>query len=143
MTLQDFVNHPRSRAADLQAWHVAVLRFYTTSSFRQINGPLRDGARPHPLAMVVFYLSEAIKKLQGAKAPEESDCEVVLWHGMEGADLYMRQFKKLGATELGAMSATEVRDLAQKRSEEAVAVVFKHIAAAPAGGASLQYLSVY
>lgn len=62
-----FVEHNRTpllnklkkkTAANLESHHVLALRLYTTNLFTEINDPLRQCSRPHPLASTV---SEATK----------------------------------------------------------------------------------
>jgi hypothetical protein len=74
MTLEHFVNHPTSKLAGLKIHHVLVLRLYTSSSFRKFNAPLRQGETSHPWKFIVYFLTEALKKLRVVAAklhPEE------------------------------------------------------------------------
>ena len=52
----------------VRAEQVAALRLFTSSSFKQINEPLRDGRCPHPFKATVFFLTEALKKLRAVAA---------------------------------------------------------------------------
>ena len=67
-TLADFVNHEYSRLAQLLRPHVLALRMYTSSSYPCFNKPLRDRQKPHPFAMSVYYLADALKKLRAVGA---------------------------------------------------------------------------
>ena len=41
-----------------------VLRLYTSSSYPRFNTPLRQRVKPHPFAMSVYFLDEALRKLK-------------------------------------------------------------------------------
>lgn len=89
MMLNDFVAHKTSREAALSRWQVAMLRLYTSSSYKRFNGPLRQKQKPHPFRMSVFVLTEAIKKLRGGSVEstlndEESISSKYLWRGIQG-----------------------------------------------------------
>ena len=68
-SLSDFCEHPIAKFCGLTDAEVFVLRYYTTAGFKGINWPLRDKGRreraePHLLAVLVFTLTTAIKKLR-------------------------------------------------------------------------------
>ena len=58
--------------AQLSEAHVVALRWYTTESYRAINGPLRDAehAGPHPFAATLAFIAQAIGKLRALEAPD-------------------------------------------------------------------------
>ena len=77
---------------------------------RYINGPLRnqkafyEKQRPHPLPVLVGFISEAVKKLRAAYAQNQGDqatVETRLWRGMKNLDIQddFLQLRK-GGTEL-------------------------------------------
>jgi hypothetical protein len=77
MTLDDFVAHPDSLAANLSRAHVLALRLYTSATYKVINDPLRglasgERALPHDLPVTVAFIQDAIKKLRAVSAPEET-----------------------------------------------------------------------
>lgn len=57
-------------AADLDRPTVLALRLYTTSAFRSINKPLRDG-RKHPYPVLVSHIVNGITKLRCEAAKKE------------------------------------------------------------------------
>ena len=63
---------PDARKAKLTAAHVLALRLYTSNSYARINGPLRDGARPHPFPATTYYIHDAIAKLLLAAGRDEA-----------------------------------------------------------------------
>ena len=75
MRLDDFANHATAKKCRLTKPEVLALRFYTTAGFRSINNPLRDMDRlgrheAHPLPIMVWLLSSAVKKLRTAFAED-------------------------------------------------------------------------
>jgi hypothetical protein len=85
-------------------------RYYTTAGFKGINWPLRDQQRrdegqPHKLAVLVFILAQAIKKLRAwAANSEEAYKPVELFRGMSNRMIF-DSFMVNGGTELAPMSA--------------------------------------
>jgi hypothetical protein len=59
--------------AKLKAHHILALRLYTTSSYSQINNPLRQDPpqRPHPFAATTGLLDNGNKALAGEKFLEQ------------------------------------------------------------------------
>lgn len=90
---------------------VFALRFYTTAGFKGINWPLRDQNRrsekqPHRLAVLVFVLAGAIKKLRAwAANAEGAQRRVDLFRGMSNRKIF-DEFMTAGGTELAPMSTT-------------------------------------
>jgi len=146
MRLDDFTKLESCKLAKLKKHHVAVLRLYTTSSFRELNGPLRNEMKPHPLALTVYYLCEAIKKLRVVRAKvdaQEFNSEVVLWRGLSNATLDIKKFKEVGGTELAPMSTTMSVDIANKYSDSASPLILRYKTSGLNTGVCLQFLSVY
>ena len=121
MMLADFVNHPSSQTAKLNEAQVLALRLYTTAAFDSLNAPLRDKDRawPHPLAITVKMITEAIKQLRANEAHSADDSDERsarandLWRGLRDShvnDTFLRQ----GGTELAPMSTTTRLDIAIK-----------------------------
>ena len=68
MSLQDYVDHPSAKLANLSECHVMALRLYTSSSYRLFDVPLRNG-RPSVLCIA---LDQALRQLRavGLKTDE-------------------------------------------------------------------------
>lgn len=142
MRLEHFAELPNAVAAGLKRAHVLALRLYTTSVHHSINKPLREGcspSHPHPYPATVVLLCDALKRMRttaedqardeakraataqaGAAdvgSPTKMDEAVTistLWYGM--ADVVphqLHELKQRGATELGFLSATSSRALAE------------------------------
>ena len=127
-----------------EAEFVAV-RFYTSPSFWRINGPLRRG-ETHPWPMVVYFLSQGIKKLRGVQAqvnPERFAAETTLWRGMKDLELDIGEFKTFGGTELAPMSTTTCEDVAKHYAQSKVPLVFKYKVSGLNAGVCIQFLSLY
>ena len=102
MTLDDFVKHPAAVAADLDRATVLALRLYTTSAYKSINRPLREG-RKHPYPALVAYIVNGITKLRAVAAKKEDQRPVECFRGLkiDPSD----EFFGRGATDLSFMSA--------------------------------------
>ena len=99
-----------------------ALRFYTTWGFVGINMPLRDSQRradgaPHRLAVLVFTLAGAIKKLRAmaANAPD-AQIPMDLFRGMANRQIF-EGFMAQGGTEFAPMSSTGELWVALKYSQ--------------------------
>ena len=145
-TLADFVNHEYSRLAQLLRPHVLALRMYTSSSYPCFNRPLRERKKPHPFAMAVYYLADALKKLRAVAAqidPEGFTKEVVLWRGMQDLTLDKDEFTKKGGTELAPMSTSHSKSVAFKYAASQAPLVFKYKTLnGMQRGASIEFLSL-
>ena len=73
ISLSHFVQQPQAKHCSLLFIEVASLRFYTTTSYTLINGPLRqinpndatkEANRQHPLAITTYYITSSLKKLR-------------------------------------------------------------------------------
>jgi hypothetical protein len=119
MRLDDFANHATAKKCKLSKPEVLALRFYTTAGFRSINNPLRDMDRrerheEHPLPIMVWLLSSAVKKLRTAFAEDaQVNSDFDLYRGMGNVSLE-NEFLKKGGTELSPMSTTEDLTIAIK-----------------------------
>ena len=118
--LEDFMKQDSCKRAGLRRPHVIALRLYTTHAYKAINDPLRDEQRlsqghRHPLAAVVKYISEGIKKLRAIVATEAANDQrygrkmahenVTLWRGLKKVHVG-NAFIANGGTELAPMSTT-------------------------------------
>jgi hypothetical protein len=149
MRLEDFVNHEHSLSVGLQEAEVVALRLYTTSAFKQINGPLRDQERissgkPHPLPVTVSLITRGIKKLRAINADSEDAVRSkVLWRGMRNVkptDL----FASKGGTELAPMSTTTDIKTAVSYSVSEESLIFRIVTANRLQcGADLHWLSAF
>jgi hypothetical protein len=110
LTLEDFVNLEICQLAGLKPWHVAVLRMYTSSSFSQFNVYLRRKTNPHPFKLSIYYLDEALRMMRSLEAqldPEAYNQTKVLYRGMADVEMDLKEFQRVGGTELAMMSTTE------------------------------------
>ena len=104
---------------------VLALRLYTTWVFKSINNPLRylDRTTAHPLAVTVFFLADAIKRLRACGAYDKQG-EVTLWRGMKNVrvdDTFMAE----GGSERAPMSTTSDLAVAASYSASECALFFK------------------
>jgi len=81
MSLDDFCKHPTAVAAGLDRATVLALRLYTTSVFRSINRPLREGRR-HPYPALVSKLVDGIVKLRAFQTKNEDHRTYEFWRGL-------------------------------------------------------------
>jgi len=146
MKLEDFVKHPTSKLAGLKPHHVAVLRLYTSSSFRKFNGPLRWGENPHPWKFALYVLTEALKMLRVVDArlhPADFSQVKLLYRGMKNMEVDAEQIKRLGGTELAPMSTTDQKAVALAYSKSQCPLVFVFKTMGLSRGVCIQYLSLY
>ena len=109
-TLSDFHSMTPAKKAQLSLAEVAALRLYTTRAFRLVNGPLRQGIRPHPLAATTLFISRAVKKLRANHMHTgRAFSTQYLWRGLRNVTI-SEEFMLNGGTEPGCMSTS--RDLA-------------------------------
>lgn len=139
MKLDDFVAHPTAVAAGLKRAHILALRLYTTSVCQHINQPLFVGCspeRPHPYPATVANICEALRRLRNV-ADEKSRADIkkaaghpaasagagfeqleavtTLWRGV--GDLpTLNELKARGGSELGFVSATSSRAVAEEQT---------------------------
>jgi len=144
MTLDDFVKHPQSVAAELSRPTVLALRLYTTSVFRSINRPLREG-RKHPYPALVTHLVDGIVKLRAQQALKDDGRTTEYWRGlrMDASD----EFFSRGATDLAFMSSLKTDRKTAERivtTEGANASVLVRLQLTPAQtGADISFLSCF
>ena len=111
MRFADFMALPIVGFCQLTEAEVFALRFYTTAGYKGINWPLRDQTRrsqnqPHRLAVLVFVLAGAIKKLRAwAANAGGAQRRVDLFRGMSNRKIF-DEFMTAGGTELAPMSTT-------------------------------------
>jgi hypothetical protein len=154
MTLDDFVDHAFSRMAGLRRHHVLALRLYTSSTYRQLNGPLRKinsatgrGQAPHPFRFTIYVLSAALKMLRVVAAklnPEEFNTVKWLYRGMADVTLDTSgRFLLEGGTEVALMSTTDKLEVALSYARSRCPLVFKYKTQGLNRGCSIQFLSLY
>eukprot|EP00932_Pfiesteria_piscicida_P016923 SRR837773.3829.p1 GENE.SRR837773.3829~~SRR837773.3829.p1 ORF type:complete len:207 (-),score=51.63 SRR837773.3829:18-545(-) len=137
---------PQVQDAALTEAEFVAVRFYTSSSFAKINRPLREGAQPHPWAMVVYFLDCGVKKLRAVQAkrdPERFAGTTTLWRGMKNLKLDVKEFKRIGGTELAPMSTTTSEDVAKHYASSQVPLIFKYSVSGLRTGVSIQFCSLY
>eukprot|EP01047_Picozoa_sp_COSAG01_P008576 COSAG01_NODE_339_length_18653_cov_21.648378_14_plen_1072_part_00 len=126
-TLESLVAHAHAKKARLEPQHVLALRLYTTSSYSQINNPLRKTPpqRPHPFAATTWYCDEGIKMLR-AVAAQRSDAHTmqVFWRGMKDVGLNV-EFLQKGGTEFACMSTSASMEVAVNFAKSKLPLVFK------------------
>ena len=111
MCFEDFCKHEIALFCRLTEAEVFALRFYTTAGFKVINWQLRDEGRrarqePHKLAVLVFTLAGAIRKLRAwAANSAQKNMPLSLFRGMSVREIF-DTFMEDGGTELAPMSAT-------------------------------------
>ena len=144
MRLDDFLDHPSSKVAKLERVHVLALRLYTTTSYPQFNNPLRQRQKPHPFAMSVYFLNEGLTKLKAVAATGSNFSQeaVTLWRGMANM-LMLDEFKRVGGTELAAMSTSASKAVAFSYANSDAPLVFKYECMGLTRGCSIDFLSVY
>jgi len=113
MVLDDFARHPIALAADLDRATVLALRLCTTSVYKSINRPLREG-RKHPYPALVGHLVEGIVRLRSIQAQEDEGRTAEFWRGlrMEPSD----EFVARGATDLAFMPTMKTDRKVAERS---------------------------
>ena len=146
MTLADFLEHEYSRIAGLQRPHVLALRLYTASSYTCFNRPLRNEQKPHPFAMSVYFLADAVKKLRAVAAeldPEGFMTEKVLWRGMQDLTVDHDKFSREGGSERAPMSTSSSISVALNYAASKTPLVFKYKTRGNGRGVPISYLSMY
>jgi len=175
--LDDFVQHPTAAAAGLKRIHVLALRLYTTSMHHSINEPLREGcspAKPHPYPSLVTWLCDALLRLRQQEAeaaraeelakarrsthsaPTDTSDEKstrTMWRGVDALSVdeafEFSELRSRGGTELGFMSASSSRAVAEEYANRApdhengpLPLVLK-VRADVQNGSDLSFLSVF
>lgn len=132
------------KKANLSKYHVLALMLYTTSSYASINEPLRKTPieQPHPFAVTLFYISEAIKRLRIVQT--ETIFPKTYWRGLKDRKLSEAFFKANGGTEYGCMSTSALKEIAFDFAKSSCPLVFKLVVSgALTDGADISFLSVY
>ena len=150
MRLADFHAHEVSRLCQLTLEEVFVLRFYSTAGFRSINNPLRDQGRhrrgeAHGLAVLVFILSSAIKKLRAWAGTGDNKLKSQnLFRGMSNRKVF-ETFMQDGGTELAPMSTTSELWVALKYSQggETATILWLRSSNFMDRGVDLAWISAY
>jgi hypothetical protein len=122
-TLSDFVCNENAFKAKLTTAHVAALRIYSSRLFNRVNGPLREGIKPHPFAATTLLTSIALRKLRvmNTAGPTEA---VELWRGMR--DLQVTdEFMSKGGTELACMSTSTSVDVVAEYAKSKQPLLFR------------------
>jgi hypothetical protein len=153
--LAAFGNHPNAVKAKLDLAHIAALRIYTSSSFKQINDPLRKRQQPHPFAATTLFIDKALRKLRalndgGGSISSPSTCddeqqhyESVFWRGMKNLTL-TDSFLANGGTEFGFMSTSISQEIVGMYARSEHPLVFRLVASDfMACGANIAWLSMF
>jgi len=145
-TLDDFCKLEQAVLAGLKAHHVIVLRLYTSSSYRQFNGPLRSAQRPHPWRFTLYVLADALKKLRVVDAelhPKEFNEDKDFYRGMADMTVDANLLKSLGGTELAPMSTTDNKQVAEGYAKSQCPLVFVFKTKNLTRGCCIDWLSLY
>mmetsp|Transcript_21074 Transcript_21074/g.37711 ORF Transcript_21074/g.37711 Transcript_21074/m.37711 type:complete len:1057 (-) Transcript_21074:472-3642(-) len=148
--LIDFMKEPECITGRLDMAHVAALRIYTSSTFRLINGPLRQVAagpigqnERHPLAFTTLCISDALKKLRACHMGKKDFMTTYLWRGMRDRTV-MTDFLQRGGTELACMSTTRTVAVAASYAKSDFPLLFRIKVDSPMElGADIRWLSMY
>lgn len=143
-TLEEVMASAEVKKANLSKYHVLALMLYTTSSYASINEPLRKTPieQPHPFAVTLFYISEAIKRLRIVQT--ETIFPKTYWRGLKDRKLSEAFFKANGGTEYGCMSTSALKEIAFDFAKSSCPLVFKLVVSgALTDGADISFLSVY
>ena len=134
-TFSDFVREAQLRTAaeaglpetsPLHEAQVLGLRLYTTSTYKRLNGPLRDQSRnapPHQLPVTMLYIEDGISKLRAA-AEADGNHATDLYRGMRNVTA-PRDFMRDGGTELAPMSTTTNLRVAVEYAKSPSSLIFK------------------
>jgi hypothetical protein len=145
MRFADFMKLSEVSVAKLSESNVLALRLYTTSSYRRINGPLRDRVKPHPFAMTVYYLADGLRKLRAVDVkhtPWKVGEVELLYSGMK--DLRVSDHQRIdGGCELAPRSTSKSRDIAQRYASSSCPFILQFRTRGISRGVSLSFLSVY
>lgn len=148
VALEELLTSEQAKTAKLAYHHVLALRLYTTSSYRQINDPLREDPPPklHPFAATTYFIQEGIKKLRAVDAKSGGTETKIFWRGMHGRSL-PPSFKDEGGAEFACMSTTADVQVAVKFAEVETSdmpMLFKYVTDnSLVRGADISFLSVY
>ena len=144
MTLDDFVKSKEAVAAELDRATVLALRLYTTSAYKTINRPLREG-RKHPYPALVAHLVNGITRLRKVAAKKEDQRPVECFRGLKIDP--SEEFFGRGATDLSFMSAMKTDRKTAERlvsTEGASASVLIKMSLTPEQlGADISFLSCF
>ncbi|CAK0819944.1 unnamed protein product [Prorocentrum cordatum] len=147
MTFQSFMEREEAKLAGLNEPELCSIRLYTTSSFPLFNRPLRQGVKPHPMAITVTvadFLINGIKKLRAVAASKPGfQDEKRLYRGMKNADLDLVKFKAEGGAEFAAMSTTPTLEVAHSYSRSNRPLLFMFLAKGLSKGVEISWCSVY
>lgn len=144
--IDDLMQSPEVKLADLGKHHVLAIRLYTTSSYQCINNPLRTipPTQPHPFAATTYFISEGIKKLRAVAAERPGAfTNQVYYRGLKGMAL-SKDFMKQGGTEFACMSTSASQDIAVEFATSQHPLIFKFATSNfMSRGADISCLSVY
>jgi hypothetical protein len=122
MRFADFCALDIAKFCELSEAEVFIVRYYTTWGFTGINTPMRSQKRrekkePHKLAVLVFILERAIKKLRAwAGNAQDKNVPKSLYRGLGNRQLFDK-FMEDGGTEMAPMSTTADLSIALKYSQ--------------------------
>jgi hypothetical protein len=131
MKLGEFVSHKHSRLSELSEANVLGVRIYTTSSYANLNNPLRKQRLPHPFKKSVYHLDEGLRKLRTVAAnKKETFCKIQhLYRGMNGRKMKTEELKESGGIEMALMSTSNKRETAVSyaKADEVCMYAYVHV----------------
>jgi len=144
MRLQDFHEHEFARLARLDRVEVAALRLYTTSTFRRINNPLRQGAKPVPLPYTTMLIYNALKKMRAIHLASNFRFQKrYLWRGLKNCTVD-ENFLLTGGTELACMSTSPNMRVVAGYAKSETPLLFRILVDSPMEmGADIKWLSAF
>eukprot|EP00301_Raphidiophrys_heterophryoidea_P024005 c7660_g1_i2.p1 GENE.c7660_g1_i2~~c7660_g1_i2.p1 ORF type:complete len:826 (+),score=231.93 c7660_g1_i2:349-2478(+) len=153
-TLQDFCKLNQALTAELRECDVVALRLYTSSTFRQINQPLRARSKtqhdsgswksnPHPLPATTYFIYHALKKLRAVNLAAAKFEPVTLWRGLRDKTVHSTFLARGGADFACMSTSTDLRVVA-KYARSANPLIFKIAVDSPMDlGADISWLSMF
>lgn len=146
MTIDELMETEQVKASKLSRAHVLGIRLYSTSTYASINNPLRSDppTKPHPFAVLTYYISEGIKLLRSvaARLPNAHEPQD-FWRGMK--DLTISDaFLTSGGTEFACMSTSLSQEIAIDFALSKAPMILKlETKDFMSRGADVSFLSVY
>jgi hypothetical protein len=145
-TIEELIDCEEAKIAQLTRAHVLALRLYTTSSYSQINNPLRaePPQQPHPFAATTYFVSQGIKLMRlvaGSKSDAHLSC--AFYRGLKDMTV-SDQFFVSGGTEFAPMSTSNDEGVAIDFATSKCPMVLKlETKDFMSRGADISFLSVY
>merc|ERR1711972_132886 len=144
MLLEHFWKCKPAQIAKLEKAEVAALRYYTSSSFKLINWPLRTGDSNVPLPIITVLISRALKKMRANNMVHTGKFKKrFLWRGLK--DRYADEtFFVTGGTEMACMSTSSDLKVVAGYACSQTPLLFRIVIESPMDmGAEIKWLSMF